>query len=199
MVLRKINDHKYEVFCFQNGAVAYQNIRKHYKGKNNLVGLYLHVVFPGLKDDELIAFRNEIGVEIHAEYEKILRNFNGFKLFSDSLCLYGFGSIRENNMYIISRYPSKPVLFHMLDENNGKIDFHKMKIGSVCDDGLYIDNENGTITRINKSGDCLEMWSSLDKCLNELFDRLEKQYDSYGLCLKPLIINNLIFNRVKTI
>ena len=199
MVLKKIEKHKYEIQCFQNGAVAYQNIRKFYKGPGNLIGMYLHMVFPGLKGDSLKAFKDEIGININDEFLKLLSDVDGFKLFSDSLCLYGFGRVNRGGVYTVSRDASKPMPFHLMDENNGHIEPSKIKIGSVCDDGLYLNNKSGQISRIEKSGSLIESWNSIERCLNELFERLEKEYDSNGICKKPIIINNLVFNRVKSI
>ena len=133
------------------------------------------------------------------QYIDFLKKNNGVYLFSGTFTIYGFGRIKVNGLYMISRDPLIPLPFHLFDENGRRIDKRKMKIGSVCENPLFLDNTTGEVTRLDKQGKMVEKWTSIENCTNNLVERLEKWYDKQGICTSPIIIENMFFNRVKNI
>ena len=194
-----IEKHGYQKYPSNNGAINYQDVRSLYTGKLVFVGKYLHTLFPSLLQDDLMSFLSEINVDVHHNFIEFLKKNNGLDLFSGSFVIYGFGRIKVNGLYILSRDPSISLPFHLFDENGRRIDKQKMKIGSVCDNPLFLDNTTGEVTRLDKQGKMVEKWTSIENCTNNLVERLEKWYDKQGICTSPIIIENMFFNRVKNI
>lgn len=196
-ILNKIREKKYSELLTDNGAIQFQDVGSIYKGKLIFMSKYLHTVFPALKHEDYLAFINELGININESLKTFLTEHNGLDLFSGSIAVYGFGRVRVNGVYLTSRNPYKPLPFHMYDENNGKINSRMLKIGSVCEKPLYIDNETGVITLGEK--DKLMAWKCLNDCLDDLYCKVGEYYDDNGLCKNPVIIKNYCFNKLKEI
>ena len=197
--IQTIENHGYQKFPSKNGAINYQDVESIYNGKLMFVAKYLHTIFPPLSQDDFKAFLKEINVDVHQDFVDFLKKNNGVYLFSGTFTIYGFGRIKVNGLYMISRDPLIPLPFHLFDENGRRIDKRKMKIGSVCENPLFLDNTTGEVTRLDKQGKMVEKWTSIENCTNNLVERLEKWYDKQGICTSPIIIENMFFNRVKNI
>ncbi len=182
-----------------NGTVCYQDVKKFFRGNGMFVGKYLHTIYPKLSQLEEAVFLKELSLILNEDYLCFLREHNGLNLFSDSLVFYGFGRIIKNGVPLSSRDPNNPLPFHLFDENGRRINASKIKIGSVCETGLFMNNSTGVITRISKEGNAIDEWKSIDDCLSELYSKLIKHYDDKGICQNPIIINNLTFNKVQKI
>lgn len=195
----KLSKHNYKKNKTENNVIQFQDVKSIYKGNGIFIGKYLHVVFPGISKSDSEEFQRELSINVHKSFMGFLKTFNGLILFSGTFSIYGFGRIKIDNIYQASRDPDFPLPYHLYDENNGKIIFDNLKIGSCCEDGLYLDNSSGIVKRIDKKGNEVEIWEKIDKCIDDLFDRFENHYDENGICKDSVIINNLFFNRVKSV
>ena len=131
-LIKEIKKSKFTEEKTTNKALQFQNLRESYTGKYTFIGKYLHIVYAGLDKETFDAFENELGIKPHNTISSLLKEYNGFNLFSNSFSLYGFGKIKQGNDYLTSRNSSIPLPFGIYEENNGKINPKKIKIGSVC-------------------------------------------------------------------
>ena len=96
-------------------------------------------IFPKILNE----LKREISYELPSDYIDFLKFSNGINLFSNSICIYGFGRIKEKGFYVLPRDKNIVLPFHLGDYNKGKI--NHLVVGSFFDNKLIYNSNNKSI------------------------------------------------------
>ncbi len=190
-----IKQNNFDETISKNHAICLCNLKKSFvveKGKKFL-GEYLHIIYPGLNENLLNAFKSEIGIKLPDEFISFLKENNGTYLFSGSLCVYGFGKILKDEMYVISRDINIKLPFHLYNENECKINEENIIVGSCMKSKIYLNNITRKYTWMNNT------WDKIETCIYDLYNKLSVHYNDKGVVDNPIILGNIVFNKPNTL
>jgi hypothetical protein len=180
-----------------NGTMLYGDVQELYtveKEKYTIIGNYVHAVYQPLNNEEIAELKNELPF-LADDYLSFLSKYNGLNLFSDSLCLYGFGRILSNGKYIASRDPNIVLPYRLGDYN--KVTNGGYIIGTFCECKIKNDISNNCYILLYKSRDIILRTNDGGIILVEKGNSvLDKNYDVWVRKVKTRN-NNWIEDRVR--
>lgn len=194
---KEIEKHKYTQYEKANGTICYQNVKELVTLKDGqwFGALYLHELYKGLNSRDLEAFKRQFNFELHKDLLNFMKIYNGVNLFSNTFAIYGFGKTFSNGSYYIFRDIENPMPFDMANENSRKVQKEELKIGSICDFKMYLNNVTGVVTYKNNDGSIIKEWKSLPDCIKDVFKKLDSQYLPNGLYKELNFEKESIFNQ----
>lgn len=151
---------------------------------------YLHVVFPGLKENDIKSIEDRLGTQIPNQYRDFLSDSNGLILFNANLVLFG---LRRNATRIgeDAYQPFSIETSNTIERPNDALP-NWIIIGSYRQDGsrLYIDKLNGMVYRCdrNKSSSQFNVWPDFWSMLASEIDRISGLYNMNNELVKPMDI-----------
>jgi len=147
---------------------------------------WLHIVFPGLGDEEILRVESEIERPLPAAYRTFLRTTNGLGAFSDALAMYGLRQDYRRSGDA-SYQPFSIVVPNTIERPLGVPDA-AVFVGGYGWDGslLYIEAESGRVYRCDRdSGQPLNEWPGFPEVLDEEILRLAAMHDAAGHLVDP--------------
>lgn len=181
----------------KNGTLLYGDVQALYreeKKKYTVMGCYVHVVYPPLSDNMAIEqLKKEIPF-LSDDYLCFLKKYNGLNLFSTSFCLYGFGRLLSDGLYIVSRDPDIMLPFHLGDYNKSGNETYE--IGTFCECKLVNDTVKQRYFLLNKKNTVVAEWETVQDLINDCIGELSIHFSEDGKAKTPKVIGKYIFNKI---
>lgn len=146
---------------------------------------WLHILFAGLRDEEIEKLRHEVGRELDPAFTRFLSNLNGLSLFSDSLAINGLR--KRNRRDPMDREPFSIRIPNVVERPKDAKETY-LFVGSYSSDGsrLYIDTGDGRAHRCSRdSAEPLNTWPGFFEMLNREATRIAALFDQQGRKLRP--------------
>lgn len=163
-----------------------KNIENNYYCQLNKFGenIYLHYLYPKLNITFYEDIENSLNIKIIPELKEFYSYYNGCKLFSESITIYGIST--EDSFpfdFVINNLNKRAELKGCKDRNN------YVFIGSVADLNMYylqseIPNCNIYLSK-NGSTKVYQKFNSIKELITHYYKILENQYDDNGYRLNP--------------
>jgi hypothetical protein len=152
---------------------------------------YLHVLFHPISIEIINFLNNENNYKFSDELIKFYSEFNGFNLYSGAFKIFGSGYIKTAEGLRISRDEKNVLPIHISIENLLYQKTNKLFLGTYGSNEIcLIGSEVSLLSKQN----IINKWGSIYDCFRDLLLELESQYVD-GVCLKPIKIKNLVFNK----
>lgn len=181
----------------KNGALLLGDVQSLYKDEKkqyNVIGTYVHVLYPPIKcKDEVLQLKTEVPF-LSADYLSFLQKYNGLNAYSDSFCLYGFGRILVEGKYMISRDPDIVLPYHLGDYNKKKNELYE--IGTFCECKLLNDSKKEFYYLLNRKNEIVAKWDSINNLITDCISELSSYYDENGKAKNPTIMGKILFNKI---
>ncbi len=146
---------------------------------------WLHVLYVGLSEDEIIELQNKLAIQIPYVYKNYLKKFNGLNVFSDSISLWGFRrSFTRTGKNSIQPYD----IVSLNSERPKGTPNTWLFFGGYSWDGtrLFFDLEQGEDTIkvyrcARRKCEILQEWESFEEWLLVEIKRLSQLYNENGI------------------
>ena len=148
---------------------------------------WLHIVFRGLKEEEIQTLEAQLALRLPDEVRTFLAQQNGLSVFSDAMSLDGLRTsyVRAGD----AAYQPYSIVPPNIDERPAFAPDSAFFLGGYSSDGslLYIDQAlAGRVFRCARdSGEILNEWTTLSEMLDNEVRRLAALFDMHGRRLDP--------------
>ena len=142
---------------------------------------YIHSIFPGLNEDELIKIEHEAGRKLPKDLREMYIEANGLKYFFDTFTIYGLRS-GAGRAVDTSRQPYS-IQLPNVEERPSDAPENAFFFGNYDWDGslLYMtENDSRVFFCSRDTSTPLMHWNNLEEMISLEATRIKKLYDSKG-------------------